>query len=55
MEKFLAMGVFSPAVDYIMATRFRKEKMTWDANIEVIRRMLTDFGNQESDLPGVGK
>ena len=52
---FLAMGVFSPVVDYIMATKFRKERMGWDINMEVTRRMLTDFGYQESDLPGGGK
>ena len=52
---FLAMGVFSPVVDYIMATKFRKERMGWDLNMEVTRRMLTDFGYQENDLPGGGK
>jgi len=52
---FLAMGVFSPVMDYIIATRFRKEKMGWEVNMEVTRRMLTDFGFQESDLPGEGK
>jgi hypothetical protein len=52
---FLAMGVFSPVLDYILATRFRKEKMGWDINKEVARRMLTEFGYQENDLPAGGK
>jgi hypothetical protein len=52
---FLAMGVFSPVVDYLMAARFRKEKMGWEVNMEVTRRMLADFGYQERDLPGGGK
>jgi hypothetical protein len=48
---FLAMGVFSPVVDYLMATWFRKERMGWDVNMEATRRMLTDFGYEENDLP----
>ncbi len=52
---FLAIGVFSPVVDYIMATGFRKEKMGWEVNMEVTHRMLADFGYQESDLPAGGK
>jgi len=52
---FLAIGVFSPVVDYILATRFRKEKMGWEVNMEVTHRMLADFGYQESDLPAGGK
>jgi hypothetical protein len=52
---FLAMGVLSPVVDYVLATRFRKEKMGWDINKEATRRMLTEFGYRESDLPAGGK
>ena len=52
---FLAMGVLSPAVDYVLATRFRKEKMGWDINPQATLRMLTEFGYQEADLPGGGK
>jgi hypothetical protein len=52
---FLAMGVLSPVVDYVLATRFRKEKMGWDINLEATRRMLTEFGYQPSDLPGGGQ
>jgi hypothetical protein len=52
---FLAMGVFSPVLDYIVATRFRGERMGWKLNMAATRRMLTDFGYKESDLPGGGK
>ena len=52
---FLAMGVFSPVLDYIVATRFRGESMGWKPNMAATRRMLTDFGYKESDLPGGGK
>jgi hypothetical protein len=39
----------------MLATRFRKEKMGWDINQEATRRMLTEFGYRESDLPAGGK
>ncbi len=52
---FLAMGVFSPIIDYQLATKFRDEKMGWQPNMEATRRMLTDFGYSESDLPAGGK
>jgi hypothetical protein len=52
---FLAMGVFSPVVDYTLATRFRGEKMGWMPNKQVTRRFLEDFGYKESDLPAEGK
>jgi hypothetical protein len=52
---FLAMGVFSPVVDYILATRFRGEKMGWTPNKQATRRFLEDFGYNESDLPNGGK
>ena len=52
---FLAMGVMSPIVDYLVATRFRGEKMGWKPDMETTRRMLTDFGYSESDLPDGGK
>jgi hypothetical protein len=52
---FIAMGVFSPAVDYLLATRFRGDKMGWKPNMEATRRMLTEFGYQESDLPNDGQ
>jgi len=52
---FLAMGVFSPIVDYIIATRFRGDKMGWLPNIVATGRMLTEFGFDKSDLPSGGK
>ena len=52
---FLAMGVMSPVVDYLVATKFRSEKMGWETDMETTRRMLTDFGYSESDLPDGGK
>jgi len=52
---FLAMGVLSPVVDYQVATKFRGERMGWKPNKKVTRRMLTDFGYKESDLPAGGK
>jgi hypothetical protein len=52
---FLAMGVLSPVVDYQVATRFRGEKMGWQPNMRATRRMLTDFGYDETDLPSGGK
>ncbi len=51
---FLAMGVLSPAVDYLVA-KFRDEKMGFEPVMELTRRMLTDFGFAESDLPAGGK
>ncbi|MDQ1336500.1 MAG: hypothetical protein QG552_3450 [Thermodesulfobacteriota bacterium] len=51
---FLAMGVMSPIVDYIVATQFRGERMGWKPDMEATRRMLTDFGYSESDLPNGG-
>ena len=52
---FLAMGVFSPVVDYVVATEFRGKKMGWEPTKEVIHRMLSDFGYSEADLPNGGK
>ncbi len=52
---FLAMGVMGPVVDYQLATKFRDERMGWDINHKVTRRMLADFGYSEGDLPEGGK
>ncbi len=52
---FLAMGVLSPILDYQVATRFRGERMGWAPNMRATRRMLTDFGYEETDLPAEGK
>ena len=52
---FLAMGVLSPVVDYLVATQFRGKKMGWEPNMDATRRMLSDFGYSEGDLPDGGK
>ncbi len=52
---FLAMGVLSPVMDYVIATLFRKGKMGWEINQQATLRMLTDFGYQEADLPAMGR
>jgi len=52
---FLAMGVFSPVVDYLVATQFRGKRMGWEPNMEVTGRMLSDFGYNKSDLLEGGK
>ncbi len=52
---FLAMGVFAPAFDYVLATRFRGERMGWEPEMQMTRRILTEFGYDESDLPNGGK
>ncbi len=52
---FLAMGVFSPVVDYLVATQFRSKKMGWATNIDATRRMLSGFGYSENDLPAGGQ
>lgn len=51
---FLAMGVLAPVVDYQVATKFRGEKMGWEPNREMTRRMLAEFGYTEVDLPERG-
>ncbi len=51
---FLAMGVLGPLVDYQVATAFRGKKMGWEPNMEVTRRMLTEFGYTGADLPDGG-
>jgi hypothetical protein len=52
---FLAMGVLSPVVDYVVATSFRGERMGWRPNSGATRRMLTEFGYEKSDLLAGGK
>ena len=51
---FLAMGVLAPIVDYQVATQFRGKQMGWEPNMEMTRRMLTEFGYTETDLPNGG-
>ena len=52
---FLAMGVLSPIVDYQVATKFRGQKMGWEPEMTSTRRMLTEFGYKEEDLPHGGE
>lgn len=52
---FLAMGVFSPVVDYVVATRFRGERMGWKPEMDTTARMLSDFGYSQADLPNGGR
>jgi hypothetical protein len=52
---FLAMGVFSPIVDYIVATQFRGERMGWKPNMKLTGRMLTEFGYEKAHLPFKGQ
>jgi len=52
---FLAMGVTSPIVDYVLATRFRGEKMGWAPDMNALSQFLTEFGYTEADLPNGGK
>lgn len=52
---FIAVGVLSPIVDYLVATRFRGKRMGWNPNMEATNRMLTDFGYAETDLLAGGK
>jgi hypothetical protein len=52
---FLAMGVLSPAVDYVVATRFRGERMGWHPDMTASGRMLTEFGYEEADLSNGGR
>jgi hypothetical protein len=42
-------------VDFQVATKFRGERMGWKPNMKMARRMLTDFGYTEKDLPEGGK
>lgn len=52
---FLAMGTFSPIVDYLVAKRFRGDKMGWRPEPEMTDRFLSDFGYTDSDLPNDGR
>ena len=50
----LFMGTFPPALDYQVATEFRRDQMGWRINQEVTDRLLSDYGFRPSDLPGDG-
>jgi hypothetical protein len=51
----LMMGTFAPAMDYLTATRFRRDTMGWRVSEEVLGRFLTEFGYREADLLGGGQ
>ncbi|MHC4592080.1 MAG: DUF362 domain-containing protein [Planctomycetota bacterium] len=51
----LLMGTFAPAVDYLAATRLRRDRMGWAVNGEVVSRLLADFGYGPTDLPNGGQ
>lgn len=52
---FLAMGVLAPVVDYQVATKFRSGRMGWNINMEMVQRMLNEFGYKEEELPEGGR
>lgn len=49
----LFMGTFAPAVDYQVATRFRRDTMGWSLVQSVVDRFLTEFGYPADALTGV--
>lgn len=51
----LYMGTFGPVLDYQVATEFRRDTMGWRINEDLTKRLLSDYGFSESDLPGDGK
>jgi hypothetical protein len=51
----LFMGVFSPVVDYQVATQFRGRKMGWPPSMKTTGRLLTEFGYSKRDLPAGGR
>jgi hypothetical protein len=52
---FMAMGVTSPVVDYLVATSFRKAAMDWPVEMGPTGKFLTEFGYKAADLPNGGK
>jgi hypothetical protein len=52
---FLAMGVSSPLVDYLVATDFRSRTMGWKIHEKALREMLLSFGYHHDDVPNGGK
>jgi hypothetical protein len=51
----LFMGTFSPILDYVVATEFRRDTMNWSVNDTATERFLTDFGYAKNDLANGGK
>jgi len=52
---FIAMGVTSPVVDYVIAAQFRSATLGWPVNMDAAKRFLSEFGYSESDLPNGGR
>jgi hypothetical protein len=50
----LFMGVFSPVLDYVVASRFRHEVMKWEVDMGVLPRFLEEYGFRKEDLPDGG-
>jgi len=50
----LFMGTFGPVMDYLVATKFRRDTMGWPINAPVTERFLTDFGYTSPELPDGG-
>jgi hypothetical protein len=48
------MGTFSPILDYLAATLFRRDTMGWPINAAIANQFLSDFGYTTADLPGGG-
>jgi hypothetical protein len=51
----LFMGTLPPVVDYLVATKFRRDAMGWKTNDALATRFLTEFGYQPGDLPQGGE
>jgi hypothetical protein len=51
----LVMGTCGPAVDYVVATKVRQERMGWRINPGVADRFLAEFGFSKEDLPQDGR
>lgn len=51
----LFMGTCGPVLDYQVATKFRRDKMSWPINEPVAKRFLSEFGFSARDLPEEGR
>lgn len=49
------MGTFAPVLDYIVATKFRRDTMSWSIHEANTLRFLTDFGYTTGDLTNGGE
>jgi hypothetical protein len=51
----LFMGTFSPILDYLVATNFRRDALKWKVNETTAEKFLTDFGYTKDDIAQEGK